>query len=110
MCMDAVSHLVMQDEKIMELMSNPELDLIHKQVVMMLYALDAEGKLSEAEEMLQLYLSVDRDRCSGILAAIERAGLLGRVGDEIRLTHPIAVPDRPAACGCSMVSDNTSPR
>jgi len=101
--MDAVSHLVMQDEKIMELMSNPELDLVHKQVVMMLYALDAGRKLSEAEEMLPLYLSMDRDRCRGILAAIERAGLLRREGNEICLTHPIAAPDQPAACGCSMV-------
>jgi hypothetical protein len=101
MCMDAVSHLVMQDEKIMELMDNPELDLVHKQVVMMLYALDAGGKLHEAEEVLPLYLSMDGDRCRGILAVIERAGLLSRLGGEIRLTHPVAASEQLAACGCS---------
>lgn len=101
MCMDAVSHLVMQDEKILELMNNPELDLVHKQVVMMLYALDAQGKLNDVDDVLPLYLAMDPGRCSSILAAIERAGLLSRCGHEIRLTHPVAAGDEPAACSCS---------
>lgn len=101
MCMDAVSHLVMQDEKIMKLMDNPELELVHKQVVMILYALDAAGKLHEVEEVLPRYLAVDRDRCLQILAAIERAGLLSRLGGGIKLTHPVAASDHLAACGCT---------
>ena len=46
MCIDGVSHLVMNDETIQALMANPILDLIHKQVVMSLYAMDANHQLS----------------------------------------------------------------
>jgi hypothetical protein len=97
--MDSVSHLVMEHEGIQELMSNPILDLVHKQVVMTLYSLDANHRLHEYKEVLPLYLGKDWDSCAEILDTIQAAGLLVRAGDEIILTHPVKT-DGMHACGC----------
>jgi hypothetical protein len=99
MCMDSVGHLVMEDETIQELMSNPILELIHKQVIMTLYSLDADHRLNQCKELLPIYLSADWNKCCEILNTIQAAGLLVRDADEVRLTHPIST-DGMNACGC----------
>ncbi len=99
MCMDSVGHLVMQDETIQGLMSNPILELVHKQVIMTLYSLDADHRLNECKELLPIYLSVDWNKCCEILNTIQAAGLLVRNADEVRLTHPIDT-DGMNVCGC----------
>ena len=100
MCMDGVSHLVMNDEKIQALMSNPGLDLIHKQVVMNLYAMGATNRLKECRQMLPLYLGMDWSVCREILDVIEKAGLIRRDGDDIVLTHPVSA-DISHSCNCA---------
>ncbi|AFM27291.1 hypothetical protein [Desulfomonile tiedjei] len=101
MCVDGVSHLVMNDETIQALMANPILDLVHKQVVMSLYAMDSNHELSTYKEMLPLYLGTDWESCEAILKAIEKAGLLTRTPDGIALVHPVK-QDVSASCGCAM--------
>jgi hypothetical protein len=99
MCTDSAGHLVMEDEKIQDLMSNPILELIHKQVIMTLYSLDADHRLNECKELLPIYLSLDWNRCCEILNTIQAAGLLVRTETDIRLTHPIEI-DGMNSCGC----------
>jgi hypothetical protein len=101
MCIDGVSHLVMNDETIQALMANPILDLVHKQVVMSLYAMDANHQLSTYKEMLPMYLGTDWESCEAILEAIEKAGLLTRTAEGIALVHPVK-QDVSAGCGCGM--------
>lgn len=99
MCTDGVSHLVMNDEKIQKLMSNPILDLVHKQVIMSLYSLEANHNLKDYRQMLPLYLGKDWAACDAILNTIEKAGLLMRTADGIALTHPVE-RDASPACRC----------
>jgi hypothetical protein len=99
MCTDGVSLIVMNDENIQQLMSNPILDVIHKQVVMTLYSLDASDGLEDYKRMLPLYLGMDWDVCQKILDTIEKAGLLSHTSDGIALTHRVE-RDTSSACGC----------
>lgn len=101
MCTDGVGHLVLGDDTIQEKMANPILDIVHKQVIMTLYSLDAAHRLDDYKEMLPLYLSIDWPQCSSILDAIEEAGLISRTESGIVLTHPIE-SDNGSSCGCSM--------
>lgn len=101
MCIDGVGHLVLGNETIQEKMANPILDLVHKQVVMTLYSLDANHRLDEYKEILPLYLSTDWSGCSAILDAIEQAGLISRTEQGITLTHRIE-SDQGSSCGCSL--------
>jgi len=66
----------MNDAAIQEKMSNPILDLVHKQVVMVLYSLEISNRLETYKEVLPVYLSADWTTCSEVLDTIERAGLL----------------------------------
>jgi len=100
MCMDGVCHMLIENEKVRELMLNPGLDIVHKQVVMTLYALDAGGRLTDYREVLPVYLSRDWAQCSDILITIEEAGLLRFTPDGIALTHPIAPRDPTSSCAC----------
>ncbi|MBI5250143.1 MAG: hypothetical protein HY912_11675 [Desulfomonile tiedjei] len=99
MCIDGVGHLVMNDENIQRLMSHPSLGIIHKQVVMSLYSLDANHELPEYKRMLPIYLGIDWEACQAIIDAIEKAGLVARTSDGIVLTHPVQLDASPA-CGC----------
>lgn len=99
MCIDGVSPLVMNDEDIQRLMSNPILDLIHKQVVMSLYSMDANHVLDDYKRMLPLYLGTDWETCQAILDTIEKAGLVIQSSNGIVLTHPVQ-RDESHACGC----------
>jgi hypothetical protein len=103
MCVDGVSRLVMGNLAIQNLMSNPILDIVHKQVVMTLYSLAADHRLDEYVKMLPVYLSTDWPACSAILDTIEQAGLLTRTeGGGIALTYPIDAEAESAPCGCSL--------
>jgi hypothetical protein len=103
MCVDGVSRFVMGNLAIQNLMSNPILDIVHKQVVMTLYSLAADNCLHEYEKMLPVYLSTDWASCSAILDTIEQAGLLTRTeGRGIALTYPIDAEAESASCGCSL--------
>ncbi|HMK35367.1 MAG TPA: hypothetical protein VK463_09895 [Desulfomonilaceae bacterium] len=99
MCMDAVGPLVLQDPTVQELMSNPILDFVHKQVVLTLYSLNANHRLQEYKEVLPVYLSQEWSKCAEILDTIQKAGLLVQTADGIHLTHPIET-DGMNACGC----------
>jgi hypothetical protein len=101
MCVDGVSRLIMGNAAIQDLLSNPILDIVHKQVVMTLYSLAADHCLHEYEKMLPVYLSIDWARCSEILDTIEQAGLLARTKDGIALTYPIDAEHEGTSCGCS---------
>ena len=101
MCVDGVSRLVMGNLTIQNLMSNPILDIVHKQVVMTLYSLAADHCLHEYEKILPVYLSIDWAQCSAILDTLEQAGLLTRTEDGISLTYPIDAEAESSACGCS---------
>ena len=100
MCMDGACRFMMQDENVQRLMSNPGLDLIHKQVVMMLYSLDAGDRLGEYREVLPIYLSLTWDRVAEILRTLEDAGLVTLAPDRLLLTHPIKSDDSAMACVC----------
>ncbi|MDQ7785785.1 MAG: hypothetical protein RDU20_23085 [Desulfomonilaceae bacterium] len=89
MCTDGVSMLIFDNEAIMEKMSNPILDFVHKQVVMTLYSLHASNRLDAFRELLPTYLSKDRSECEAILRTLEQAGLLTLSSDGIALTHPV---------------------
>jgi hypothetical protein len=99
MCMDGVSHLVLSDARIQRKMANPILDIVHKQVVMTLYSLEANHQLQEYRQMLPLYLSMDWPKCAEIIDAIELAGLITRSGERIALTYHIEA-EQDVGCGC----------
>jgi hypothetical protein len=101
MCVDGVSRLIMGNAAIQELLSNPILDVVHKQVVMTLYSLAADHCLHEYEKMLPVYLSLDWAQCLEILDTIEQAGLLARTKNGIALTYPIDAEHEGTSCGCS---------
>lgn len=100
MCMDGACRFIMQDENVQRLMSDPRLDLIHKQVVMMLYSLDAGDRLGEYREVLPIYLSLTWDKVAEILRTLEDAGLVILTPDRLLLTHPIKSDDSVIACTC----------
>jgi hypothetical protein len=101
MCIDGVSHLIMRDENVRVLMFDPRMDLIHQQVLMTLYSLEAGGRLHEYRDVLPLYLSLNWNECSAILDTIEQVGLLARYAEGIKLTYPVKRHDADVACGCA---------
>lgn len=100
MCIDGVSHLVMKDETLQRMLSNPALDLVHKQVLMALYSMDANNRLHECLDLLPVYLSAERSYCEGILNTLEQTGLLERTKDGIALTYRLKVDQLANSCGC----------
>ena len=100
MCVDGVGHLVMADERVQTLMADPRLDFVHQQVVMTLYALDAQGRLEDYREILPIYLSREWAECSEILDTIGSVGLLNHTQDGIELAYPITAEDSGHSCGC----------
>lgn len=105
MCTAAISHLVLSDATIQERMSNPILDMVHKQVVMVLYSLDADKRLQEYREWLPIYLSRDWSDCAALLQTIEAAGLITRAKEGIELTYKIEADNSDMACGCIVHKD-----
>jgi hypothetical protein len=100
MCVEGVGTLVMQDEKVQLLLSDPRMDVIHKQVVMTLYSLDIGGRLAEVREVLPLYLSMEWSACREILETIERVGLVSLVDGKVSLTYPISPDHGSQECLC----------
>jgi hypothetical protein len=102
MCMDGVSLAVLNDERIQQAMSNPQLDFVHQQVLLMLYSMNAAGSLNEYQQVLPLYLSKDLSQCEEILKVLEQAGLISQNRGVIELTYEVQAPEADAACGCHM--------
>jgi hypothetical protein len=100
MCMDGACQMIMNDPTIQEKMSNPILDLVHKQVVMVLYSLKAANRLETYKEVLPVYLAADWATCSGVLDTIEQAGLLTRTATGIELKYSFPVGDTTGSCDC----------
>ena len=105
MCNEEVSFLAMNDDAVQVLLANPILDLVHKQVLLNLYSMDACNQLHEFKELLPLYLSKDWSACEDILGTLVQAGLLKWTEDGIELTRKIRRPEQTGqdrACGiCS---------
>ncbi len=99
MCNVGVSFLAMNDDAIQELLANPILDVIHKQVLMNLYSMDANNQLHEYKELLPLYLSKDWAACEEILDTLVQAGLLKWTDNGIELTRTIPRQEQDQACG-----------
>jgi hypothetical protein len=100
MCTDGIGHLVMSDETIQELLANSTLDLVHKQVVMTLYSMEAGKTLSDYKRMLPIYLGMNWQRCSEILREIEKTGLIEWTDAGITILHPVQVEEAGHGCGC----------
>jgi hypothetical protein len=100
MCMDGACQAIMNDSKIQEMLSNPILDMVHKQVVMILYSLENSNRLGTYKEVLPVYLSADWATCSEVLDTIERAGLLRRTSNGIELSYSLSVDDKAGSCEC----------
>lgn len=100
MCTASVGNLLIYDERIQNLMNKPEMDIIHKQVVMTLYSLDLSKRLDEYEKLLPVYLGLKADVCREILVTIEKAGLIENKNGKISLKYPI-ISDQSGSCGCS---------
>ncbi len=100
MCVEGMNCFAMTDEAFQKVMSNPTLDLIHKQVLMTLYSMAVNKCLHEYKELLPVYLSADWSRCETILQTLEHAGLLTRTENGIELTYKVAEDKSAASCGC----------
>lgn len=106
MCVEGMNCLAMTDEAFQKVMSDPALDLIHKQVLMTLYSMAVNKCLHEYKELLPVYLSAEWSRCETILETLERAGLLTRTQHGIELTYKVAENRSAASCGrCSSQTD-----
>ncbi len=101
MCTASVGDIIMENALIQELMAKPDLDLIHKQVLITLYALDSQKRLDDHKTMLPIYLSMDWKNCEEILRTLESAGLITIDQGSILMNYPIDVDSNQSSCGCS---------
>jgi hypothetical protein len=99
MCMESVSKLIMSDPEMQERMANPMLEAIHKQVLMNLYALQADRRLHFYGTLMPLYLGSDKDRLDAILEDLQTAGLLRKNGKNIELVYQVET-EAGSSCGC----------
>ncbi len=100
MCMQGITHSLMEDENLQALLASPMLEVIHKQVLTTLYSLEAENRLQEYAEVLPLYLSLDWSKCVNILALLEQAGLIAISPEGISLTYPLKKAEEKPSCAC----------
>lgn len=100
MCTASVGDVLVYDDHFQELMNKPDMDIIHKQVVMTLYSLALSKRLDDHEKLLPIYLGISLDECKKILETIEQAGLIENIDGNIRLVHPIH-SDAANSCACS---------
>jgi len=101
MCTASVGDIIMGNAVIQELMAKPDLDLIHKQVLMTLYALDAQKQLGDHKTILPIYLSMDWKDCEEILRTLESVGLITLDRGSILMNYPIDVDSNHSSCGCA---------
>ncbi len=100
MCTASVAGLIFENEEIQNLLANPVLDMIHRQVAMTLYALAAEHRIGDYESLLPVYLSRGTEECEKIIDKLEEAGLLTRSESGIELTHPLDPQAVESSCHC----------
>jgi hypothetical protein len=100
MCIQGLSPLLMENEKLQNALAVANLDLIHQQVLMTLYSMDVDNRLNECQEILPLYLSQPWDTCLEILHVLETSGLIKCEGEQIVLAYPIKRPDDELSCAC----------
>lgn len=100
MCMVTVGNVIFEDETIQRLMAKPSLGLIHKQVLMTLYALDSQKRLSEFRTVLPIYLSMDWDNCEQILKLLDSEDLITFNVETIVMNHPLNINPGETSCGC----------
>jgi hypothetical protein len=74
--------------------------VIHTQVLMALYSMEASGLLAQYRSLLPVYLSTDLERCETILEALAKAGLISRQGEGIELTYKVEADQGDHSCGC----------
>ena len=102
MCTTGVSYQVMTDPVIQDIVSRKELDFLHQQVIMVLYTLQHEKRLHDYRQMLPIYLGRDWDACERLLAVLESAGVVRRVGTDIELPYEVHIDDAGDACACGI--------
>ena len=100
MCTVSVGNIIFKDETIQGLMARPSLDLIHKQVLMTLYALDSQKRLEEFKAVLPIYLSMEWENCEKILVELESEGLITVKTGSIVMNHPLNLEANETSCGC----------
>ncbi|MGC8658919.1 MAG: hypothetical protein ACP5U1_07570 [Desulfomonilaceae bacterium] len=100
MCTTSVGDVIMGNEMIQNLMANPALDLIHKQVLMTLYALDAQKRLRDYKIMLPVYLATDWQNCEQILNTLASNGLIKIDHESISMSYPLNIDENQSSCGC----------
>ncbi len=101
MCTASVGDIIMENQMIQDLMAKPNLDLIHKQVLMTLYALDAQKRLDDYKTILPIYLSMDWKNCEQILETLESAGLVTLDRESIVMNYPLNIDKNQSSCGCA---------
>jgi hypothetical protein len=99
MCSTGLSEWFFKDERIQEIMTHPSMDLVHKQVLFNLYALQADGHLDGYQDLLPVYLGKPWPECDRILDKIEEMGLIRRSGEGLFLIYE---PERSAALSSCM--------
>lgn len=100
MCTAGISFQVMSDPVLQEVVFNHGLDLLHQQVVMVLYTLDHEKRLTEYRRLLPVYLGKDWETCDQLLNVLETAGVVRRSNQDIELIHKIEFVDAASDCAC----------
>jgi ABC-type metal ion transport system substrate-binding protein len=100
MCTVSVGDIIFKDATIQGLMARPSLDLIHKQVLITLYALDFEKRLADLKTMLPIYLSMDWENCEKILVMLESEGLITMNSGSIVMNYPLKIEENDTSCGC----------
>jgi len=101
MCTASVGDIIMENQMIQDLMAKPNLDLIHKQVLMTLYALDAQKRLDDYKTILPIYLSMDWKNCEQILETLASAGLVTLDRVSIVMNYPLNLDTSQSSCGCA---------
>ncbi len=100
MCTVSAGNIIMENETIMDLMANSNLDLIHKQVLMTLYAFEAQKRLSDFRAILPVYLSMSWENCAEILKVLESEGLITLGQDTVIMNYPLNIEAADSSCGC----------
>lgn len=100
MCTTGISYQVMSDPNLQELVSRKKLDLVHQQLVMVLYTLEHEKRLHEYRQMLPIYRGKNWAECEQLLEVLETAGIVKRSAEGIELPLHIHVHEDVGACAC----------
>ncbi len=100
MCSTGPSQWFFKDERIQEIMADPAMDLVDKQVLFNLYSLHADGRLDGYKDLLPVYLGKTWSECDRILDKIEQVGLIRRSGDGLVLIYKPESQETSSSCMC----------